>query len=274
MTAPEWRQVTIAFPDPRTAEQAAGTHLAPILAEAEARQLITTWFYVRKGDWRLRYLPVTTTGDTDRYLTSELERLTRDGRIRSAVTGIYEPETCAFGGPAAMDIAHQLWHHDSRHLLTRDSDRMTNRERETSIILLAAMTRAAGLDWYEQGDVWARVADHRDPPQPDRVGSLLHAARRLLTVDPATLTRQQASPAAGYDTLIEAYTSAGDALRYLNQTGQLHRGLRAILAHHVIFAWNRRSIPGLQQAALATAAKAVVFGPDPTHGELIPGGAS
>ncbi|MEV7624131.1 thiopeptide-type bacteriocin biosynthesis protein [Actinoplanes sp. NPDC089786] len=272
MTAPEWRQVTITFPDPHAAEQTAGTHLAPILAEAEARQLITTWFYVRKGDWRLRHLPAAATKDADRYLTGELERLTRDSRICGAVPGIYEPETCAFGGPAAMDIAHQLWHHDSRHLLTRDNGRVTNRERETSIILLAAMTRAAGLDWYEQGDVWARVADHRDPTQPDRVDSLLNAARRLLTVDPAIL-RQQA-PSAGYDTVIEAYTSAGDALRRINQTGQLHRGLRATLAHHVIFAWNRRSIPGPQQAALATAAKTVVFGPDPTHGELIPGGAS
>src|SRR6187551_2635999 len=130
MTATKWRQVTITFPDPAIAVQAASTHLAPILADAKAHQLITTWFYVRKGDWRLRYLAVATI-DADRYLTSELERLTRDNRICGAVPGIYEPETCAFGGPAAMDIAHQLWHHDSRHLLTRDNGHTTNHERET-----------------------------------------------------------------------------------------------------------------------------------------------
>lgn len=271
MTAPEWRQVTIAFPDPHAAEQAASTHLAPILAEAEARRLITTWFYVRKGDWRLRYLPAATI-DADRYLTGELERLIHDRRICGAVPGIYEPETCAFGGPEAMDAAHQLWHSDSHHLLTSSSDREPARHRETSIMLAAVMMRAAALDWYEQGDVWARVAEHRDPPQPGSVAALLNAARRLLTVDPTNLTRQQA-PLAGYQTLIDAYTSAGDTLRHLNQTGQLHRGLRATLAHHVIFAWNRRSIPGLQQAALAVTAKTVVFGPDPTLDALIPGGA-
>jgi thiopeptide-type bacteriocin biosynthesis protein len=272
MTASEWRQVTIAFPDPHAAEQAASTHLAPILAEANARQLITTWFYVRKGDWRLRYLTAATI-DADRYLTGELARLIHDRRICGAVPGIYEPETHAFGGPDAMDAAHQLWHHDSHHLLTRASDREPVHRRETSIMLSAVMMRAAALDWYEQGDVWARVADHRDPPKPDSVAPLLNAARRLLTVDMDGLTSQQA-PLAGYQALIDAHTSAGDALRNLNQTGQLHRGLRATLAHHVIFAWNRRSIPGLQQAALATAAMTVVFGPDPTRGALTPGGAS
>ncbi|MFI5489204.1 thiopeptide-type bacteriocin biosynthesis protein [Micromonospora echinaurantiaca] len=272
MTAPEWRQTTIAFPDPHAAEQAASTHLAPILAEAEARHLITTWFYIRKGNWRLRYLPATTT-DADRYLTRELERLTYGRHIRAAVPGIYEPEIHAFGGPEAMDTAHRLWHHDSRHLLTRSTDHTPARQRETSIMLSATMMRAAGLDWYEQGDVWARVADHREPPQPALVDSLQNAARRLLTVDPATLTRQ-AAPLAGCRTLFEAYTSAGDTLRHLNQTGQLRRGLRATLAHHVIFAWNRRGIPGLHQAALATAAKTIIFGPEPTLGALTPGGDS
>ena len=272
MTAPEWRQVTIAFPDPDAAEQAASTHLLPILAEAEARQLITTWFYVRKGDWRVRYLSALTI-DADRYVTDELKRLTSDRNICGAVPGIYEPEVHAFGGPEAMDAAHQLWHHDSRHLLTHRTDRESARQRETSIVLSAVMMRAAALDWYEQGDVWARVADLRDPPRPGSVDALLNAARRLLTVDPASLTRQEGS-LAGYQTLIEAYTCAGDTLRNLHQTGKLHRGMRATLAHHVIFAWNRRSIPGLQQAAFAAAAKTVVFGPDPTLGALTPGGAS
>ena len=268
MTTPDWRQVTIAFLDPQTAEQQAQTHLAPILAEAEARQLIVTWFYVRKGAWRLRYLPATI--DADHFMTSELDRLIRDRRICDAIPGVYEPETQAFGGPEAMHTAHQLWHHDSRHLLTHSSTRASARLRETSVMLVAAMMREAGLDWYEQGDVWARIADHRDPPETNSVTALVDAVKRLLTVDLASLTRPEGS-LAGYQTLIEAYVSAGDTLRQLNQAGQLYRGLRAILAHHVIFVWNRRGIPGLQQATLAAAARTVVFGPDPT---LTPGGAS
>jgi len=54
----------------------------------------------------------------------------------------------------------------------------------------------------------------------------------------------------------------------------LRRGLRATLAHHVIFAWNRRSIPGQHQAALAAAAKTVIFGADPTINPPAPGGDS
>lgn len=270
MTTQEWRQITIAFPEPRTAEQAAKTHLAPILAEAERHQLITTWFYVRKGDWRVRYIPAAT--DADHYVSNELERLTRDHYLRGAIPGIYEPEIHAFGGTEAMHAAHLLWHHDSRHLLLGHDDAAA-RQRESSIMFVAAMLRAATLDWYEQGDVWARVADHRDAPSPDAIPPLLNAVKRLVTVDLASLARHEGS-LAGCQTSIEAYASAGETLQNLNQTGQLHRGLRDVLAHHVIFAWNRRSIPGTQQAALATAAKAVVFGPDPTLSVHVPGCAS
>jgi hypothetical protein len=37
-----------------------------------------------------------------------------------------------------------------------------------------------------------------------------------------------------------------------------------VLAHHSLFAWNRIGLPYATQAALAAAAKTVVFGPDPT----------
>ena len=270
MTAPEWRQTTITFPDPHAAQQTASRHLAPILAKAEARHLITTWFYVRKDSWRLRYLPATNATDADHYLTSELERLTHDRHIRAAVPGIYETETHAFGGPEAMDTAHRLWHHDSRRLLARSTDQLSAHQRELSIMLSAAMMRAAGLDWYEQGDVWARVADHRDPPPPALIDAQQQSLQRLLTVDPASLTHE-GTPLAAAGTWFEAHTAAGDALNRLNQTGRLRRGLRAVLAHHVIFAWNRRSIPGLHQAALAHLAKTIIFGPDPAPRVLTPG---
>ncbi|MEH1128364.1 thiopeptide-type bacteriocin biosynthesis protein [Micromonospora sp. CPCC 206061] len=273
MTSPEWRQTTIGFPDPHAADQVAITHLAPILAEAETRQLITAWFYVRKETWRLRYLPGSSTAEADHYLTGQLARLCHDRHISAAVPGIYEPEIHAFGGITAMDAAHRLWHHDSRHLLTPVTGQTPAHHRELSIMLVAAMMRAAGLDWYEQGDVWARVAEHREPPEPALVDTLLHSVKRLLNVDSASLTNQGA-PLAGARTWFEAYTAAGDTLNRLNQTARLQRGLRATLAHYVIFAWNRRSIPGLHQAALAIAAKTIVFGPDPTLTVLAPGGDS
>src|SRR5262245_43119711 len=122
MTSPRWQQTAIAFADHQPAEQLATAHLAPTLADAEARHPTTSWFYVRKDHWRLRYLPTDGTSGAERYLNGELERLTRDRQIDSAVAGIYEPEIHAFGGAEAIDTAHRLWHHDSRHLLTRSAD--------------------------------------------------------------------------------------------------------------------------------------------------------
>jgi thiopeptide-type bacteriocin biosynthesis protein len=128
------------------------------------------------------------------------------------------------------------------------------------------MLRAAGLDWYEQGDVWARVAAHR-PPSPDaelNSKDRLHTAvRRLITVDPQYVM-QPGGALAGAEAWAAAYTGAGSDLARLNQTGQLHRGIRDVLAHHVIFAWNRLGLSYSAQAALTTAAQTVVFGPDPS----------
>lgn len=257
-----WRQLSIAFPDPRTAEATTVAHLVPILAEAEVRRLITAWFVVRKGVWRLRYRPATATAEADSYLIDRLSSLQRVGHLVAIVRGVYEPEVRAFGGGPAMDAAHVLWHDDSRHLFSPPAQATPPGHREMSIMLCTAMMRAAGLDWYEQGDVWARVAEHRDPPPPEAVDVLIEPVRRLLTVDPDSLTRQGA-PLAVARTWIDGYTTAGATLRRLNDAGQLHRGIRSTLSHHVIFAWNRRGIPSLHQAALACAGRTIVFGPDP-----------
>lgn len=257
----EWQQRTLVFADPRAAEQVAADHLAPLLADLESQQLIDAWFYVRKGPWRLRLRPTSPGANAPltAQLTQHLTRLRRAGHLTGVTPGIYEPETHAFGGPAAMAAAHQLWHHDSRHLLNPTAQERTHR-RELSTILCAAMMRAAELDLYEQADVWARVADHRDPPPPAHVDALRAAARRLITVDPTGLVRAGAALAPARQH-IDAHTTAGATLGQLNHTGRLRRGLRAVLAHHVIFAWNRRGIPGPHQAALATAAASSILGP-------------
>lgn len=48
-------------------------------------------------------------------------------------------------------------------------------------------------------------------------------------------------------------------LRRLQGDGCLTRGLRAIIAHHTIFAWNRLGIPAPAQAAIAQASKEVIL---------------
>jgi len=166
-----WRQVNVAFPNYAKAEITAVTHLAPLLAKAEDEQLITAWFFMRKTPcWRIRYVPI---GErTQGFLHGHLGDLVQQGHIDTATEVIYEPEPYAFGGAEAMACAHDLFHLDSRHLLayfTRSPD--GEHRRELSILLCTILLRSAGLDWYEQGDVWARVAGHRDlhePILPDR----------------------------------------------------------------------------------------------------------
>lgn len=265
-----WRQINVAFADWQAAERTAVTHLAPLLATTEHKQLVSAWFFIRKSPcWRIRYLPRCGDQRADTYLRHRLDDLARAGCIDAVTNVVYEPEVHAFGGADGMACAHRLFHDDSRHLLAHLAD--TGRgggahRRELSILLCTTMLRAAGLDWYEQGHVWALVAEHRDAPPPDRVNEVQASMRRLLSVDATTVMRngQPLGFAAGW---AAAFAAAGRQMADLAAGGLLHRGLRAILAHHVIFVWNRHGLPAAAQSVLAHTAQQVVFGPDPTTEE-------
>jgi thiopeptide-type bacteriocin biosynthesis protein len=275
-----WRQVNVAFPAWATAEQTALDHLVPLMTAAETDGLIDSWFFLRKTPcWRVRYQPVSDDpAHAETQLLNRLSPLAHKRIIGAATVVIYEPETHAFGGPAGMAIAHRLFHLDSRHLLThltRAQHRPEGRHRrELSVLLCTALLRGAGLDWYEQGDVWARVAVHREPPAlppADRLDQLQADLRRLIGADPTHLTLET-SPQAFLDGWAEAFTAAGRDLAALATAGRLHRGLRAILAHKIIFAWNRHGLPARTQTILANTAKIAVFGPDPTSEHPAPVG--
>ncbi|WP_344487065.1 thiopeptide-type bacteriocin biosynthesis protein [Nonomuraea monospora] len=117
-----------------------------------------------------------TAAPRQKLLHRRLTKLVSIGRILSATPVIYEPVLHAFGGTEGMDGAHQLFHDDSRHLLARLTagrhHSKGNHHRELAVLLCAALIHAAGQDWYEQGDIWARVAAHREPasfpPRPAR----------------------------------------------------------------------------------------------------------
>lgn len=258
-----WRQINVLFTDWTSAELIAATDLVPILQHAYDDGLLTGWFFVRKTPcWRIRYLPGRDFTAVEERLHEWLTELTSSGRIAGFHPVIYEPELHAFGGPAAMDVAHRLFHHDSRHLLAHlaTTSHPSGHRRELAVLLCGTLLRAAGLDWYEQGDVWARVADHRPPDRPlpaDRIHALEPALRHFLLANGnVTLAHVPTWPA--------AFTTAGQQLADLADTGRLHRGLRAILAHHVIFTWNRHGLPYPAQTTLAHTARHVVFGHDPT----------
>jgi protein-L-isoaspartate(D-aspartate) O-methyltransferase len=265
MPPPHWRQYQIEFPDRVGAEQIAAHDLLPVLSAAQDARLLHGWWFVRKKPWKLRYLaddPAPT------KVTDLLDKLAADGCITGWAPGIYEPEIRAFGGDAAMQAAHTLFHHDSHHLLTRAAqlDAPVLGQCETTVLLCSAMLRAAGLDWYEQGDVWANVAQLRptDPAAttPERVTHLASAMRRLMTADTRSFCAASGGPLVGCDGWVDAFEHAGQELADLARRGRLTRGLRAVLAHHIIFHTNRAGLPTHDQAILAALASHTVFTTD------------
>ncbi|MEV0313501.1 methyltransferase, FxLD system [Nonomuraea fuscirosea] len=262
-----WRQVNMTGDDWRTAELIATSHLGPLLGEAEQHRVVAAWWFTRKGpEWRIRCLPAPGRDDAAAALLQDaMDDLKVHGDIEQWVWGIYEPEIDAFGGAEAMTVAHDLFHADSRnmlHYLHQLDDQMLGRDhrRELGLVLASTLMRGACLDWYEQGDVWAKVAAHRPAALPvsfpDQITKAeLSAVRTLITAR----GNSAASPLTAAPNWAEAFHEAGARLAALARRGRLTRGLRAVLAHHVMFAWNRAGLSSRHQAFFSGVAAQVVF---------------
>lgn len=275
---PSWRQVLLHFNDYAAAEEAGFVHIGPEMARVESEGLIAAWFFIRKNPcWRLRFQPAHhgVAQDAATIVRERLDKLQGAGHIARWVENIYEPETYAFGGTEGMDVAHHLFHADSHHVLTylasrhsgNSGNRSSDLRRELTVLLCTSLMRAAGQDWYEQGDIWARVADIRSA-RPDTSSTCLSSPesglRRLMTVDtsPTSSLMREDGSLASLSNWFAVFTQVGRALGELAHSGKLSRGLRAILAHHVIFHWNRVGLPLATQNVLASTAKTVVLGRD------------
>jgi len=262
----DWQQVNIEFHDWSAAPGIVAQHLQPVLDQTSGG-----WWYIRKHPhWRLRHRPrraaSAATEQRDDVVRSALDALVNDGVVRAWQPTIYEPETLAFGGPAGMHVAHELFCRDSPTTLDllanpptpgRDAGRA-----ELSLLALSRMLRAAGLDWYEQGDVWAQVTAARPATTATRSPAPRAAAavHRLLTLDTGARTALiTADPLASHRAWLDTFDDAGARLGTLARIGHLTRGLRAVLAHHVIFHWNRLAVSGDDQRTLAGLAHDVLL---------------
>lgn len=258
MPPDRWHQHNVTFADRDSAKRAIAERLGPTLLAAEDAEQLTGWWFMNKQPWPLRYLA----SEPSPLVESLLNDLVSDGTAVSWLPGIYEPETTAFGGTMAMKAAHHLFHEDSRHLLTFQPGPARLGRRETAVLLLSAMMRAAGLDWFEQGDVWAKVAALRpatEPFAPKRAAALAPAMRKLMTVDAHSLCRPN-GPLEGHTEWVAAFERTGTTLAQLAGRGELARGLRAVIAHHLIFHANRAGLPRDDQHAMSHIAREVVMG--------------
>ncbi|MGW7007303.1 methyltransferase, FxLD system [Streptomyces sp. NPDC054933] len=262
MPPDRWHQHNVTFADRETAKRVIAERLSPALLAAETDGQLSGWWFMNKQPWPLRYRA----DKPSPLVESLLSDLVSDGTAMSSLPGIYEPETAAFGGTQAMDAAHELFHHDSRHLLTYHPGPERLGHRETAVLLMSAMMRAAGLDWFEQGDVWTKVAALRPAPHPlspERTAAWTPAMRQLMTVDARSLCRP-AGPLAGNDAWVSAFERTGATLAHLARSGQLTRGLRAVIAHHALFHANRAGLPPGDQHAMSHIAREVVMGSSDT----------
>ena len=265
----DWWQVYLHFTDWTKADETFTAYVLPLLQEAETAGLIGGWWYTRKHPcWRLRLrvrpgigVKIGAAEGLDRL---GLHRLVADGHLVRWWPGIYEPETAAFGGEASMTAAHALFITDSREAAQlRQRGDLAVGPRELSVLLCTIMMRAAGLEWYEQGDVWHRVIteEHRsavgDVPG-DRLDARAQEVRPLLFADSDVLLRPGGllEPVSEW---VGAFRSTGQELRRAVQVGTLDRGLRQVLSYHVIFHWNRLGLSMRGQSILAWAARAAIL---------------
>lgn len=264
-----WWQVYLHFSSWSDAENVAASSLAPILRQAERSGLIGAWWFIRKHPcWRLRLHPganVREMNEMKAGIGTALNEVTADGLIEHWRPGIYEPETAAFGGHAGIDIAHDLFHADSRAILDLPSHGGTAiGRRELSILLSGVLLRAAGLEWYEQGDVWHLVAQDRPLPgdaAANRLDSMADDVTRLVRADTTAggpLLGVGGSLAFAAD-WAAAFRRAGAALGSAARSGTLDRGVRHVLAYHVIFHWNRLGLPAQTQGVLTRATYSAIF---------------
>ncbi|MFF7947962.1 methyltransferase, FxLD system [Streptomyces griseorubiginosus] len=232
-----WWHASVAFPDPHADA-----------ARALATALAGRRFHFLRKDAGVRLR-------TEQPVADLLDQLVADRVITGWVGGIYEPETHAFGGPEGMEVAHDVFCADSPASLAETG---TPGARERSVMLLSAMIRKAGLDPFEAGDVWARWAALRPPvtpPQGPALDRAVSAMRRLMNADAALRSDAEA----GWVERVAEFEDAGRRLRRLAADGRLRRGIRAVIAHHAIFAFNRAGVPADAQAATAWLGRHVAF---------------
>jgi thiopeptide-type bacteriocin biosynthesis protein len=257
----DWYDVRVEFTDWKTAETVGTTHLGPALDALHTAGAHTGWWFLRKHPcWRIRLHRADTTA-VDRVL----DDLTTAGHLARWWPTIYEPEMAAFGGITCLDVIHDLFCADTRGVLDhlRQNGFPLGR-REITVLLFIALFHGAGLDSFERGDVFDRVArERRSVPGigTAKINELANTLRTVLTLnDPSQADLfDSTGPAAHAITWLTAYRDAGTRLGEKAVRGQLSRGLRAILTHVVIFAWNRLGLSPTTQAILARSAVAALL---------------
>jgi thiopeptide-type bacteriocin biosynthesis protein len=270
--AGDWYQVRVQWPHWGFAERTAAVHLGPRLDRLREAGALGAWWFMRKAPcWRLRLRAAANVrADLTASVSAVLDELVAAGHVERWWESIYEPEEAAFGGPLGISAAHDLFAADSRAILeylrrlgSGGRANLTIGRRELSMLLCSTLMRAAGQEWHEQGDIWLRVAHMRPPaaaasdcPQP-----VAEKLTQLMTVSTQPIGEPfgESGRLSFTTPWFAAFTDVGRQLGMAASNGALRRGIRDVLAHHVIFHWNRLGVSTTDQGILSSAAADVIL---------------
>lgn len=261
-----WQQINIEFADWSAAEPTTVARIAPLLRQAENRALISSWFFLRKA-------PAGGSGTFPPPMPPPLNSMCRpdcehlptpgrspdsDGRstsrkpARSAATPPWTPPT-TFSTTTAGTCSPTSA--DTRQGIGENW-------RSCCAAPCYAAPTWTGTSKATCGRASPNTARQTARPPPARIDALAPALRRLMSVDTAPLLAD--GPLAHTAAWTSTFTALGHQLAHLAANGELYRGIRAVLAHHIVFTWNRHGLRYPDQALLAHTAQRVVFGPDPS----------
>jgi thiopeptide-type bacteriocin biosynthesis protein len=271
----DWYQVRVQWRDWESAERVAAMVLAPQLDRLRGSGVLGSWWFVRKAPcWRLRLRPGSTSlrSDLAASVSAVLDDLTVVGHAERWSESIYDPEQAVFGGRLGISVAHDLFSADGcaimdylRRAAADSGAQLLIGRRELSVLLCSTLMRAAGQEWHEQGDVWLRVARMRPTASTISGGSQRTIARLTQLITASTEPSGEPFGERGRLSFIApwfaAFADAGRALGTAANDGSLRRGIRDILAHHVIFHWNRLGLGIKDQSILAAVASTAILSP-------------
>ncbi|MBL0886903.1 thiopeptide-type bacteriocin biosynthesis protein [Myceligenerans indicum] len=254
-----WAQVNLKFTDYAAAETVFRAGLSPVMQEP--------WWFVRKAPcWRLRYRLPDESAAMPNDLHAALDAMIADGALGQWTQAPYEPETAAFGGREGLAAVHAIHVADAVGLFTYLDAAAADRACDglgrsvASLMVLSHLMRAAGVEWNEQGDVWARVQAQRPPARAtdEQIAKLAAKARTALAADLTHLIADEPR-FSGLSTWATGMQNAGEQLAAVVREGRLQAGVRTVLARVVAFCWNRAGFTTDQQAVWARAARLAIL---------------
>jgi len=217
----------------------------------------TDWWYMRKGDLgpHIRFRAY---GGSIEVLCEMIAALKSEKLLTHWHLIPYEPEEYLFGGPIGMSLAHHHFVIDSRYFCSWLKGSVQYAPNvgplEMSMTLLHYFLQSCRLERSERWDVWKRVQAYRTAPTEtldalyiDNEASLDQFLISVETLDHLDLSKDQRS---SLDQHLVRIRNLGEALAKAHATGQLTRGIRAILCWLILFHWNRWGLSLAEQAAL------------------------